>query len=162
MPPLRVFIDTEFTSFENMQLISIALVSENGEETYFEVDFDDWRCSDFVRSNVIPLLGAYNNALINDAYLPAKILEWLQIVRKNEQYILICHDDVVDWRILERVLSGVPDWVKGENIYYSLSPLLLESFYEKHGLARHHALHDARANAYAYREQTNGTNASPC
>lgn len=39
---LRVFIDTEFTDFRFMKLISIGAVSESGEEFYMEIsDYDE-------------------------------------------------------------------------------------------------------------------------
>jgi hypothetical protein len=35
--PFKVFIDTEFTDFNDPHLISIGLVAESGEEFYAEV-----------------------------------------------------------------------------------------------------------------------------
>lgn len=54
---LKIFIDTEFTDFIDIHLISMGLVSEGGEEFYAEVPYPDVACSPFVREVVIPLLG---------------------------------------------------------------------------------------------------------
>ena len=54
----RYFIDTEYTDFRHCQLVSLAIVGENGDEFYGErIDFDLARCSDFVRKVVLPQLG---------------------------------------------------------------------------------------------------------
>lgn len=52
------FIDTEYTDFRDCVLISLAIAGENGDEFYGErTDFDQSRCSDFVRRVVLPQLG---------------------------------------------------------------------------------------------------------
>jgi len=153
MRPLKIFIDTEFTSFENLQLISLGLASENGEEVYFEVEYDKARCSDFVRQNVLPLLSNDSTVRFDRATLPLKISEWLQIVKEKNQLIELCHDDDIDWRMFEVIMNGTPDWIIPRSVFYELSPLLLEEYYAKNNLPKHHALYDARANAYAFREK---------
>lgn len=55
---MRIFIDTEFTSFKNPKLISIGMVSEDGHEFYYELT-DTWTlpdCSLFVIGWVLPWL----------------------------------------------------------------------------------------------------------
>jgi hypothetical protein len=55
---MLVFLDTEFTDFVRPELISIALVAEDGREFYAErTDYRHDDCSDFVRETVLPLLG---------------------------------------------------------------------------------------------------------
>ena len=55
---MLVFLDTEFTDFTWPNLISLALVSEDGREFYAErTDYHRDDCSQFVRDNVQPLLG---------------------------------------------------------------------------------------------------------
>ena len=55
---MLVFLDTEFTDFVRPDLISLALVSEDGREFYAErTDYRKDECSDFVRETVLPLLG---------------------------------------------------------------------------------------------------------
>lgn len=56
----RYFIDTEFTDWKDSRLISIAIVSEEGQEFYGECsDFDLSACNDFVRAVVLPQLGQF-------------------------------------------------------------------------------------------------------
>ncbi|WP_253190215.1 3'-5' exoribonuclease [Paraburkholderia phenazinium] len=51
----RYFIDTEFTDFEACQIISVAIVGEDGHEFYGEVsDFERPLCNNFVRDTVLP------------------------------------------------------------------------------------------------------------
>jgi hypothetical protein len=52
-----LFIDTEFASFGG-ELISIALVSDDGDELYCVRHFSEWKCHPWVRENVLPVLVA--------------------------------------------------------------------------------------------------------
>jgi hypothetical protein len=55
---MLVFLDTAFTDFVRPNLISLALVSEDGREFYAErTDCHRDACGDFVRETVVPLLG---------------------------------------------------------------------------------------------------------
>jgi len=55
---MLVFLDTEFTQFAAPDLISIALVAEDGREFYGErSDYNRESCSAFVVETVVPLLG---------------------------------------------------------------------------------------------------------
>jgi len=57
---VKVFFDTEFTSLgSDPRLLSVGLVSEDGQELYLELT-DDWMdamCSPWVRQHVLPMLG---------------------------------------------------------------------------------------------------------
>ncbi|MGF6489677.1 3'-5' exoribonuclease domain-containing protein [Pseudomonas frederiksbergensis] len=56
---MRIFLDCEFTQLnQNSKLISLALVSESGEEFYVELTdtYSVEDCSDFVIQNVLPQL----------------------------------------------------------------------------------------------------------
>ena len=67
---MLVFLDTEFTNFVRPDLISIALVSEDGREFYAErTDYRHADCSDFVRQTVQPLLGRVPGAQCDRAEL---------------------------------------------------------------------------------------------
>ena len=52
---MKLFLDTEFTKF-NGDLISMALVSEEGDEFYEVVPFRHLMCDPWVIDNVIPIL----------------------------------------------------------------------------------------------------------
>lgn len=58
------FVDTEFTDFIDCQLISVAIVGEDGREFYGErTDFELSACSEFVRAAVLPQLGQFPRPL---------------------------------------------------------------------------------------------------
>lgn len=63
---MRLFLDCEFTQLSNhAELISLALVADNGLEFYVEV-VDGWReedCSDFVKQIVLPQLWSESYSL---------------------------------------------------------------------------------------------------
>lgn len=66
---LKIFLDCEFTQLNQAsKLISLALVSESGEEFYVELtdtySFED--CSDFVIQNVLPQRGCWISTQIFD------------------------------------------------------------------------------------------------
>lgn len=153
---MRIFIDTEFTDFINSHLISIAMVSEFGEEFYYEVPFPESSCSPFVREVVIPLLNHDIRSCCGRDELKSHILNWLKLVRSSaETEILISYDYSTDFDLFVDVLGGdLPKFVAGELIDRGISDQLLFEFWRSNPeLSEHHALHDARANAYAFRER---------
>lgn len=52
---MKLFLDCEFTNFQG-DLISMALVAENGDEFYEVVQYDPARCHPWVIENVLPVL----------------------------------------------------------------------------------------------------------
>jgi len=75
---MRVFIDCEFNGFHG-HLITMALVSEDGNELYVDVDPCDKPVCDFVRQYVIPVIeapGAVPHSLGQDQ-LPYALSEFL-------------------------------------------------------------------------------------
>ena len=149
-----MFIDTEYTNFLTPGLISIGLVAETGEEAYFEVEHDASACSEFVRDVVIPLLGREPGANVPTYLLPTKLATWLEIVRPRRQGITICFDSQTDWDLFVAALDyRVPPWVESRNVCYEIGDMLYQDFFAREGLPEHHALYDARANAYAFRER---------
>lgn len=52
---MKLFLDCEFTSFQG-QLISMALVDENGKYFYEVVNFSQVDCHPWVLDNVVPIL----------------------------------------------------------------------------------------------------------
>lgn len=151
--PLRVFCDIEFTNFDTPEILSIGLVAESGEETYFEFEFNLKKCSDFVKNEVIPLLGSDSHALISADIFPEKFISWLRLVKSYDQSIELCCDDEIDIKLIKKAINPLPTWVGIKNIFYEISPLLHEDFFLKNQLKEHNALHDARANRYAFRQK---------
>ena len=150
---LRVFIDTEFTDFVVRDLISIALVAEDGREFYGEnADYDRSACSEFVISVVVPQLGQLPNRVLPRETLRAELLTWLEQFR-NESDPRLCFDYAGDWELLIGLLMELPAPWAAEQIHSNLNQERLDAYYRQYG-ARHHALHDARANRLAFESST--------
>lgn len=153
---LKIFIDTEYTDFIDTELISIGMVAETGEEFYAEVPYRAATCSVFVRESVIPLLGREPNAHCLADELRSRIITWLNIVRRRDEEVEICFDSETDWDLfIEAFGYRVPAWCKSRNVTCEINELLRFDFYQSRKLPEHHALYDAMANHYAFREKTN-------
>ena len=149
----KIFIDTEFTHFIHTSLISLGMAAESGEEEYIETEFDVAECSDFVRAAVLPQLGQYPNAFCTRAGLRLRLLTWLNLVRRVGDDVVILFDYTTDWTLFIDALDyNVPAWCKSANVAHQINNLLLREHFDMTGQQEHHALHDARANRYAYRE----------
>lgn len=156
--PFKVFIDTEFTDFIDPHLISIGMAAESGEEFYAEVPYPDKRCSAFVREAVIPLLGRLANSQCSIEDLCTKIITWLELVRRRDEEAEICFDYQTDWDLFVAALDyRVPPWCRRRIVSRNINELLRYEFHKKHNLPEHHALYDALANRYAFRERSDVT-----
>lgn len=162
---LNLFFDIEFTSFNKGELISIAIVSEGGDEFYAEnKDFSVASCSDFVHSTVIPLLqGSQDtqNSQITKSF--ADITTDLQIWMSNllESYVelnFIC-DYPEDQAHLEKLLQDYPKRTQVSIVIMSDLDAGIEIFFEYSKEAKpHHALWDARALHNGYKLWKAGQN----
>ncbi|MCA1322877.1 3'-5' exoribonuclease [Herbaspirillum sp. alder98] len=151
----KIFIDTEFTDFLDCHLISLGMVAETGEEFYVEVPYPDAACSVFVREAVIPLLGSIENAQCPFEELRHRILSWLNLIRNDGATVAICFDYQTDWDLFNDAMDyRIPDWCCPRSIARNINELLRYSFYKKNSLPEHHALHDAKANRYAFCERS--------
>jgi hypothetical protein len=107
-----------------------------------------------VRDIVIPLLGQEQCALMPQHILAAKLAMWLEIARPRRQDIIVCFDHKTDWDLFIAALDyRVPPWVAPRNVCYEINDLLHQDFFVREGLPEYHALYDARANAYSFRER---------
>lgn len=150
---LKIFIDTEFTNFIDTGLISIGLAAESGEEFYAEVPYADQECSEFVRAAVIPLLDCGPSACSIDE-LRDKLITWLHLVRRSGEDMEICFDYETDWALFCDVLSDViPSWCQPRRVGRNINELLRYEFHKKNDLPEHHALNDALAMRYAFRDR---------
>jgi hypothetical protein len=147
----RYFLDTEFTDFEAFQLISVAIVGEDGREFYGErSDFEVALCSDFVRSIVLPTLGQVSGRSMPSAKLRDELMAWLATVPLKPKPVL-CYDFEGDMYLVENLLGGsLPRGWKVENVEQRIDVARRTTYLAQHGV-EHHALHDARANAFAFR-----------
>ncbi|MCA8041793.1 3'-5' exonuclease family protein [Burkholderia seminalis] len=145
----RYFIDTEFTDFEYRQLISLAIVGENGHEFYGErTDFDDKICTEFARATVLPQLGQLDGRSMQLVQLRAALQDWFAGIPIAGGPVL-CYDLEIDISLLRELLGGqLPDGWRLENIRSRIDVQRRATYYARHG-GEHHALYDARANAWA-------------
>ncbi|WP_420997906.1 hypothetical protein ACKI2N_032190 [Cupriavidus sp. 30B13] len=147
----RYFIDTEFTDFKDSQLISVAIVSEDGREFYGErSDFELSACSEFVRATVLPQLGGFPGRSMPASQLAAELRAWLLAAPLRPKPVL-CYDSHYDYALVTHLLGGpLPRGWKHENVFLRINAEHFAQYIAVHG-GKHHALHDARANAFAFR-----------
>lgn len=145
----RYFIDTEFTSFERCQLISLAIVGENGHEFYGEcTDFDRSLCSEFVRASVLPQLEQIGERAWRFSELSKVLHAWIDCIPVSGRPVL-CYDLDVDIELLRDLLGEqLPLGWTLECITSRIDNRRRAIYYARHG-GEHHALHDARAVAQA-------------
>lgn len=86
--------------------------------------------------------------------LGARIATWLKIVRRGGEDIEICIDYQTDWDLFVGAQGDrVPPWCTLRHVWHNINELLLTDFYKKNRVPEHHALYDAQANRYAFRER---------
>ena len=79
---MLIFLDTEFTKFSYPDLISLALVAEDGREFYAErTDYRQNECSAFVQETVLPLLGRVPGAACTSKELTDRVRHGLRHYR---------------------------------------------------------------------------------
>ena len=150
--PLLVFLDTEFTQFLHIDLISLALVPERGEPFYAERnDFRMEDCSDFVRAVVLPKLGLPDQRLTK-SQLAHALHGWFQAVAEPVEVV---YDYFSDWELLADALldAGLDRLPKNlvSHLHLGEETLGTQAFRDaqeavhRSGLERHHALADAVA-----------------
>lgn len=148
---MLIFIDTEFSDFINTELISIGLVSQDDKKFYAEVPIERRDCSDFVKEAVLPLLGEIKGAQCTLEVLNVRLRAWLNQFSTDDEQVIICYDSGHDWTLFFHALNNdVPAWIRGVNIYPYVNDLKQELFWQESKLERHHALHDAMANRFAF------------
>jgi hypothetical protein len=150
---MLVFLDTEFTNFVHADLISLALVSEDGREFYAErTDYHRDACSAFVRENVVPILGRVPGAACSHAELTLRLRDWFDALPEPATII---YDFEGDWLLLVKAVLGRQQTMPSDNFG---QPLRLENASITHPIFEraqnriytqdwppHHALADARA-----------------
>jgi len=154
----RIFFDTEFTGLIiDPQLISIGLVDEAGERSFYAELSDTWQLEDvrdeFVRAAVLPQLEG-GAALMTMAELTLRLGNWLE---DFEQPVKLATDSLSwDWPWIQEIfyIAGTwPENVDGKPLLLSMNYLndsdkfnhAVEKAFAA-GLRRHHALDDAKAN----------------
>ena len=156
---MLVFLDTEFTAFVRPDLISLALVSEDGREFYAErTDYYPEDCNDFVKETVLPLLGRVPDAACTRPELTNRVREWFKQLPEPSTVIF---DYDWDWKLLAVAMLGRPhskppgDFAK--QLYLDSSAIThpvferAQNFTYTQQWPPHHALADARALRAGYR-----------
>ena len=101
---MLVFLDTEFTDFAKHDLISLALVAEDGRELYAErTDYRREDCSDFVRQEVLPLLGRVPGAACTQSELTQRLRTWFEQLPEPATLVF---DFERDWLLLADAWLG--------------------------------------------------------
>lgn len=152
---MLIFLDTEFNNLADRKLISIGMVSEDGQHAFYRElrDFDLDNCSPFVRTNVLPLLGHFHGAIVESAKLPEHVSQWIKTLPRS---LSIACDSEWDWEIFSK-LAGYP-LPKNISGRFDLRPLIDTTVFHKavcryHDLADqpwHHAFHDAQAHRFGW------------
>ncbi|MEO6321725.1 MAG: hypothetical protein ABIO73_14315 [Polaromonas sp.] len=156
---MLVFLDTEFTNFVRPEMISIALVSEDGREFYAQrTDYCHTDCSDFVRQTVLPLLGRMPGAGCDRAELSHRLREWFA---QLPEPVIVIHDFEPDWLLLAVALLGDPKKNPPDDFaqklcldHYAIThPTFEKAASQTYSdeWPQHHALADARALMAGYR-----------
>ena len=171
---MLVFIDTEFTDFINIEMISLGMINEQGDqEFYVEInDYDRNKESDFVRAGIVPMLdhSKYGRSK-QQAALDAAA--WIESLNANE--VIFVADYSSDFMLLQDLLIDVNIDVKKKLHGSMLDKALIATLHERgmhlpqamskafrmvtnslnnaHQLNNwrvHHALDDAKANRWAF------------
>lgn len=141
---MHIFVDCEFTDFLECDLISLALVADDGREFYGErSDFEQASCSSFVREAVLPQLGQFPERVFTREALRTALLAWLTQFEEEPERAL-CFDYGGDWDLLVDLLGELPPGWQAYQIGSAIDLAQREAYLREHG-GRHHALHDARA-----------------
>lgn len=141
---LLLFVDTEFTDFRDMDLISIGIVSEHMHEFYAEnIEYEKTWCNDFVISTVLPKLqgGEYS---MHYAQLKEKLQTWISNLLEEFVAVLFVYDYSGDWFLLRNLLTDYPQY---EKVKWHQDQLEegIELYFTHDRSHEHHALHDAKA-----------------
>ena len=152
----RIFYDTEFTCLKSSaKLVSLALVSETGDELYLEL-CDTYRSADlseFAAEHVVPLLqgGRYE---VTWAEAKVKLREWIM---KQGDCIIATDSLQWDWVWVEALLDRnfpenltVPPLILSVNYLHDYKLFEEVLTRELSSLRRHHARDDALANLRAW------------
>ena len=148
---MQVFIDTEFTTLIDPQLISIGAVTEDGRSFYaISDDFHRHRVSRFVADVVLPLLVSDTPTCVKSpARLAAEFADWLIQVAPGGATLVADYE--ADLHLAQQLLHRAPTPPKAnlhlmpQNIVQSQQDPLNEFFRLNPSRRRHHALDDAMA-----------------
>lgn len=150
------FLDTEWQNDELRDLVSMALLSDDGRRHFYaERDPLPEAPSDFVRDVVYPLLDRGSAALSDEAFTQA--LRTFMAEIENPEVLA---DSPTDFRLLSQALSGFgaehlpppPSWrpklISDEDVQRRIEDYFVSDASAR--VRRHHALVDAEALRWAF------------
>ena len=171
---MYLFVDTEFTDFRDTDLISLGIVSEDGQHEFY-VEITDhtvgWQ-SQFVREAIVPMLDyAKFGKPYDDASVTLKA--WIENLPDGEivlvvdymmdvylvQEMLKAHKPLrrISFMMIEKAFMGMLHergfhYAQQHSIAFRELTNGMEEYFEKFDKRRHHALVDAKANRYGWLE----------
>jgi hypothetical protein len=156
---MRFFLDTEFIAAgTRLDLISLALVANNGKEFYaVSTEFDEAQCSDWVRLNVLPHLPerGKSGAWMTRAEMAGRLKHFIDKQRGTETAEFWAYFAAYDWVLFCQLFGSLVQLPEGWNelcwdlrqwAYHLGEPLLPQQPEEE----KHDALADARWNRVIY------------
>src|SRR5471032_743218 len=102
---MLIFLDTEFTDFIDCDLISLGMVSEDGQHELYGERFDyraEW-CNSCVHAAVLPQRGGAGPAF-DRLQLAAGLVGWFASLPRS---VTIACDSFPDWELLRDAMEGV-------------------------------------------------------
>lgn len=146
---MLIFLDCEYTDFIQCDLISLGMVSEDGQHSFYaeRSDYEQGWCNQFVRAGILPLLDGSN--VVTRDELAAQLRAWFATLPR--QVVIGC-DDRTDWDLLLDALDGeLPANVAGQrqDLRHLIDTTVFNDavcrFHDQPNQPWHHALHDAHA-----------------
>src|SRR5512139_339576 len=133
---MYIFCDTEFTDFRNMDMISVGLVTEDGQHEFY-AELTDYRVeyqSDFVKQVVVPLL---NPLKYGDerSVVRQRVCTWIDELPGTSVTFVV--DYMGDWQLIKQLLLGYGfnKQVRVELLHSSFVNMLLLRGFHNHRTA---------------------------
>ncbi len=143
---MRLFLDTEFTSPETKQLISIGIISEDGQHSFYGElnDYDESLCNRFVCENVLPHL---EHQGVSRGQLARELCNWFATLPRRVFFSCDSYDDIklVLALLGERPANLIENWLDLRSLIDTSIYHNAVEAYHTTDKPWHHALHDAAA-----------------
>ena len=144
-----IFLDCEYTDAIQCDLISIGMVSEDGQYSFYAErnDYEHAWCNSFLQHCILSLLDASN--VVTREELTAQLRAWFATLPR--QVVIAC-DDHTDWDLFLDAFDGeLPANVDRpfKNLRYLIDTTVYNEavccYHDQPNQPWHHSLHDAKA-----------------
>ncbi len=166
-----IFLSIEISNIKDPHLISIGMLTNNGEKIYLERnDYNKDVCSSFVKNNVETQFSS-NGFTLNE--ISKIVFNWLAMLKGR--YKIIC-SKLIEWQLLIDFIEKLPNNIDSNvNLIYNdlelqciligmknknsrdltkkifnIFHLAKQNFYNKNSLSKYHALNNVMALNNAY------------